>query len=68
MGNRAYTAELQNRVVLGQDFSALSGISPVAPGEGAELIRAFLQIEQKSVRAAVIDLVKRLSQANSQTQ
>ncbi len=40
----------------------------VSPEEGAELIRAFLQIEQKGVRDAVIELVKRLSQTNSQTE
>jgi hypothetical protein len=42
--------------------------TPVSPDEGAELIRAFLRIDQKSVRAAIIDLVKRLSQVNPQTE
>ena len=40
----------------------------VSPEEGAELIRAFLQIERKSVRDAIIELVKRLSQANLPTE
>jgi len=40
----------------------------VSPEEGAELIRAFLQIEQKGVRDAIIELVKRISQTNSQTE
>ncbi len=67
MGNTAEdTTERRNRVVLGKDFSASSGLTLAAPGEGADLIRAFLQIEQKHVRVAVIELVKRLSQASSQ--
>jgi hypothetical protein len=32
-----------------------------SPEEGVELIRAFLRIEQREVRVAVVDLVKRLS-------
>ena len=36
--------------------------TPPSPEEGAELIRAFLQIEQKGIRAAIIELVTRLSQ------
>jgi hypothetical protein len=39
----------------------------VSPDEGAELIRAFLQIEDIKVRAAIVKLVKRLSQATSKT-
>jgi hypothetical protein len=39
--------------------------TPVSPDEGAELIRAFLQIDQPGVRAAIIEFVKRLSQTNS---
>ncbi len=42
--------------------------TPASPDEGAELIRAFLQIERKSVRDAIIELVKRLSQANLPTE
>lgn len=38
-----------------------------SPDEGAELIRAFLQIEDGGIRAAIIEFVKRLSQANSRT-
>jgi hypothetical protein len=40
----------------------------VSPEEGAELIRAFLQIEDISIRAAIIELTKRLSQASSKTE
>lgn len=40
----------------------------VSPDEGAELIRAFLQIDDIKVRAAIIELVKRLSQAASKTE
>ena len=58
--------DAENQVVLGKDHSS-SGASPVSPDEGADLIRAFLQIKQKSVRAAIIELVKRLSQASSRT-
>lgn len=36
-----------------------------SPEEGAALIRAFLQIEQREVRSAIIDLVARLSAALS---
>ena len=57
--------KLENRVVLGKDYS--SGRSPVSPDEGVDLIRAFLQLEQKGLRTAIIELVKRLSQASSQT-
>ncbi len=57
--------KLENRVVLGKDYS--SGRSPVSPDEGVDLIRAFLQIEQKGLHAAIIELVKRFSQASSQT-
>lgn len=41
-----------------------SGRSPVSPEEGADLIRAFLRIERESVRAAVLEFVKRLSEEN----
>ena len=42
--------------------------SPVSPDEGAELIRAFLQIEQQGFRASIVELVKRLSDASRQTE
>ena len=38
---------------------------PASPEEGAALIRAFLQIEQRDVRKAIIDLVTRLSSVRS---
>jgi len=60
------TPELDNKVVPAKDHPA-SGRSPVSPEEGADLIRGFLQIEQKNVRAAIIELVKRLAQASSRT-
>ena len=59
--------EWQDRAVPGKDYSASSGRSPVSPEEGADLIRAFLYIEQKGVRAAIIELVKRLSQELAKT-
>lgn len=36
-----------------------------SPEEGAELIRAFLNVQQRDVRAAVIKLVKSLSTLGS---
>ena len=39
----------------------------VSRDEGAELIRAFLQIEDIKMRAAIIELVKRLSKATIKT-
>lgn len=41
--------------------------TPASPSEGAELIRAFLSIEQRDVRAAIIELVTNLSSHNSRT-
>ncbi len=39
-----------------------------SPEEGAELIRAFLNIQQRDVRAAVMKLVKSFSEFATQTQ
>jgi (p)ppGpp synthase/HD superfamily hydrolase len=47
------------------DSSAAGG--PASPSEGAELIRAFLNIEQRDVRAAIIKLVTSLSSLSSRT-
>jgi len=44
-------------------FAAPPGAA-VSPEEGAALVRAFLRIEQQGVRAAIIDLVTRLSQTS----
>ena len=41
---------------------------PASPAEGAELIRAFLNIRQPDVRAAVLKLVVGLSSFNSRTE
>jgi hypothetical protein len=45
-----------------------SAEGPASPAEGAELIRAFLNIKQRDVRAAVIKLVTSLSSINSRTE
>ena len=42
--------------------------TPTSPDEGAELIRAFLRIGQKSVRDEIIELVNGLSEASNQAQ
>ncbi len=36
-------------------------VALAAPEEGTELIRAFLRIERRDVRAAIVELVLRLS-------
>jgi hypothetical protein len=48
----------------GKDILSAAPIDAASPEEGAALIRAFLQIEDKGVRAAIVDLVMRLSQAS----
>lgn len=58
---------------VGHKFASLGGKatgpaladSPASPSEGAELIRAFLNIEQRDVRAAIIELVTSLSSLSS---
>ena len=41
---------------------------PASPAEGAELIRAFLNIKQRDVRAAFIKLVTSLTSINSRNE
>ncbi len=46
------------------NHNSSAGDDSASPAEGAALIRAFLQIEQREIRTAIIELVTRLSAAS----
>ena len=59
--------QLENKLrsVAGRGDGPSAADGPASPAEGAELIRAFLNIEQRDVRAAIIKLVTSLSTLGS---
>jgi hypothetical protein len=60
---RAHPLESKLGLPAGRQSSRATGSA--LPEEGAALIRAFLQIEQREVRVAILDLITRLSSLNS---
>jgi hypothetical protein len=62
-----HTADTASPLAANQRSSPMDE-APASPEEGAELIRAFLRIEQKSVRSAIVDLVARLSALSPPTE
>jgi hypothetical protein len=56
-------SQLENNLAVstGSESSVATGDASASPKEGAALIRAFLRVKKREVRAAIIELTENLS-------